>query len=198
MHGSAENGKVEPVAGHVEASIPAQTTVFEAEFLGKGKPSRAQFGLLQEIDRNAWRSIVRHFLTPVHILFFPIIFWASMSMGSAANALLAVNILQSPGLSAPPYNFTPTQVGYANFALVGGGVIGLAVAGPWSDHISQKATDKNKGVREPEMRLVSLIPFALAAAVGLVVSYSSSYPMNVLMKGTNFRAPKGFWRWPPR
>lgn len=96
-----------------------------------------------------------------------------MSMGSAANALLAVNILQSPGLAAPPYNFTPTQVGYANFALVGGGVIGLAVAGPWSDRISRKATEKNKGIREPEMRLISLVPFAIAAAVGLVVSDTS-------------------------
>lgn len=173
MEPNVDDGKVESVAGHVEAPVRNQTTVSEAEFLGQGKPSRAQFGILQEIDRNAWRSVVRHFFTPAYIFVFPIIFWASMSMGSAANALLAVNILQSPGLSAPPYNFTPTQVGYANFALVGGGIIGLAVAGPWSDYISQKATEKNNGVREPEMRLISLVPFAVAAAVGLIVSHSA-------------------------
>lgn len=138
------------------------------QWLGRGKPSRSQFSLRQPIDREALRSILRHLLTPVHIFFFPIILWASMSMGSAANALLAVNILQSQALAAPPYNFTPAQVGYANFALVGGGVLGLLVAGPWSDWLSAKATAKNGGIREPEMRLPSLIPFVAAALVGLV------------------------------
>ncbi|VUC22227.1 unnamed protein product [Clonostachys rosea] len=138
------------------------------ECVGKGRPSRAQFNVFQPIDRMALRHVVRHFLTPVQIFFFPIIFWASMSMGCAANALLAVNLLQSQALAAPPYNFTPAQVGYANFALVAGGIIGLGVAGPWSDWISQKATKRNGGIREPEMRLISLIPFIIAALVGLV------------------------------
>jgi hypothetical protein len=89
-------------------------------------------------------------------------------MGSAANALLAVNILQSQALSAAPYNFTPAQVGYENFALVGGGVIGLLIAGPGSDWLSARATAKNGGIREPEMRLPSLIPFIIVAVVGLV------------------------------
>jgi hypothetical protein len=140
------------------------------EHLGKGKPSRAQFGLLQPIDGAALRAVMRHIFLPVRILFFPIVFWASMSMGSAANALLAINLLQSPALSAPPYNFSPAQVGYANFALLAGAVIGLLTGGPWSDWISARATKKNNGIREPEMRLISLIPFIMAALIGLVVS----------------------------
>ena len=139
------------------------------QWLGHGKPNRSQFGLLQPIDRKAVRNILRHFFTPVQLFFFPIVFWASMSMGAAANTLLAVNILQSQALAAPPYNFTPAQVGYANFALVVGGVIGLLVAGPWSDWLSSKATAKNRGIREPEMRLPSLIPFIVAVLIGLVV-----------------------------
>ena len=91
-------------------------------------------------------------------------------MDAAADALLAVNILQSQALAAPPYNSSPSQVGYANFALVVGSVVRLAVARPWSDYISQKAMLKNKGIREPEMRLVALLPFAVVAVIGLVVS----------------------------
>ncbi|EXM17756.1 hypothetical protein V3481_015257 [Fusarium oxysporum f. sp. vasinfectum] len=166
--GSNDNTKLEMSSGHVEFVSSTHIQPPQPGILGSGKPSRAQFGIFQAIDRTAWRSVVRHFFTPAHIFFFPIIFWASMSMGSAANALLAVNLLQSPGLAAPPYNFTPAQVGYANFALVGGGVLGLAVAGPWSDYVSQKATARNKGIREPEMRLWSLTPFIAAAIVGLV------------------------------
>lgn len=166
---NVDNAKLEMSSGHAEFVSSPQIQNLYTEIWGRGRPSRSQFGIFQRIDRTAWRSVVRHFFTPVYILFFPIIFWASMSMGSAANALLAVNILQSPGLSASPYNFTPAQVGYANFALVVGGIFGLAIAGPWLDYISQKATIRNKGIREPEMRLVSLSPFIAVVIVGLVV-----------------------------
>ncbi|KAL6831602.1 hypothetical protein V8C40DRAFT_262911 [Trichoderma camerunense] len=166
---NVDNAKIETSSGHAEFVSSPQIQNFQPEIQGSGRPSRSQFGIFQPIDRSAWRSVVRHFFTPAYILFFPIIFWASMATGSAANALLAVNILQSPGLSAPPYNFTPAQVGYANFALVVGGVFGLAVAGPWSDYVSQRATIKNKGIREPEMRLISLSPFIVVVIIGLVV-----------------------------
>ena len=138
------------------------------EWLGKGKPSRAQYNLIQPIDHDALRGVLRHFFTPVQLFFFPIVFWASMSMGAAANALLAVNLLQSQALAAPPYNWSPMDVGFANFALLVGGAVGLTVAGPWSDWISDRATKRNGGIREPEMRLWSLIPFIAAALVGLV------------------------------
>lgn len=166
---NVNNAKSETSSGHAEFVSPTRMRNLQSEVRGNGRPSRFQFRVFQEIDRNAWRSAVRRFFTPMRIFFFPIIFWASISMGSAANALLAVNILQSPGLSAPPYNFTPAQVGYANFALVVGGVFGLAVAGPWSDYVSRKATKRNKGIREPEMRLVSLSPFIAVVIVGLTV-----------------------------
>jgi hypothetical protein len=143
------------------------------EYLGKGAPSLAQFKLMQPIDRVALRGVLRHFFVPVRIFFFPIVFWASMTVGAAANALLGVNILSSQALAAPPYNFNAEQVGWSNFALVGGGIIGLAVAGPWCDWLSIRATKKNNGIREPEMRLMSLLPFVAAALVGLVVSGAS-------------------------
>jgi MFS family permease len=97
-----------------------------------------------------------------------------MSMGAAANALLAVNVTQSQALSAPPYNWSPGNVGFANFALVAGGVVGLAIAGPWSDWVIMRATNKNNGVREPEMRLAAMYPFMAAAVIGLTVSISAS------------------------
>lgn len=139
------------------------------QYLGKGRPNRSQFNPFQPLDHQAAREVLRHILTPVQIFFFPIVFWAAMSMGAAANALLAVNLVQSQALAAPPYNFSPGAVGFANFALVGGGMIGLLVAGPWSDWVTMRATKKNNNIREPEMRLAALYPFIAAALIGLVV-----------------------------
>lgn len=160
-----EEARVENLAA-LPTNIPARE-----DHRGAGKPSLAQFSLSQPINRKALRYVVRHCVTPVQLFFFPIIFWASMSMGAAANALLAVNLLQSQALAAPPYNFDSAQVGNANFALVVGGIVGLSLAGPWSDWVSARATRRNNGIREPEMRLIALIPFIAAALVGLTVSF---------------------------
>jgi MFS family permease len=146
------------------------TPVAEDEYLGSGRPSPAQYKVFQEIDREAFRRSFRHFVTPVHLFFFPIILWGTWVLAMAANCLVGINLLQSQALAAPPFNFTPGQVGYTNFALFAGCIVGLLVAGPWSDWICGRATKKNKGIREPEMRLVALYPFIVLNMVGLVVS----------------------------
>ena len=43
-----------------------------------------------------------------------------------------------------------------NFAILIGAFIGLATAGPFSDWVSARATKKNNGIREPEMRLPAM------------------------------------------
>lgn len=160
--------ETEKVSGlHLETT--GGEVVLVDQHLGKGHPNRSQFNPIQPLDHQAAREVLRHIFTPVQIFFFPIVFWAAMSMGAAANALLAVNLIQSQALSAPPYNFSPGAVGFANFALVGGGMIGLLIAGPWSDWVTMRATRKNNNIREPEMRLVALYPFIAAALVGLTV-----------------------------
>ncbi|KAG9787244.1 hypothetical protein KCU88_g2013, partial [Aureobasidium melanogenum] len=114
----------------VEVEVVENANVIVDEHLGRGRPSRSQFNVIQPIDRRAtaFATILRHVLTPVQIFAYPIIFWAAMSMGAAANALLCVNLAQSQALAAPPYNFTPANVGFANFALAVGAIVGLATA----------------------------------------------------------------------
>ena len=73
-----------------------------------------------------------------------------------ANLLLFFNLTESAVLSLPPYNFNPSQVGYANFAFAVGGLIGLVTAGPFSDWVAKKMTMRNNGVREAEMRLLAI------------------------------------------
>jgi len=161
--------EVEDAAVHVDNTAASEEGIVVDRFLGHGCPSKAQFSVFQPTDPEAIKTVFRHIVTPIQIFFFPIVFWAAMSMGAAANALLDVNLTQSQVFSAPPYNFSPASVGFINFALVVGGIIGLAVAGPWSDWVAMRATKKNHGIREPEMRLPALIPFIAAALVGLTV-----------------------------
>jgi hypothetical protein len=170
-----------------EAAIPVN------QHLGRGRPSRAQYNILQPIDRYALSTILRHIITPVELFFYPIVFWAAMTMGAAANALLDCNLTQSQVFAAPPYNFSPANVGFANFALLVGAILGLLIAGPFSDWVAMRATVKNGGIREPEMRLPALIPFIIAAAVGMTVSFLSLFLGGGLFAGFVLICPPFRW-----
>jgi hypothetical protein len=140
----------------------------------KGYPSRKQFALFVKptfIHGSLKETILRDVLAPIQIFFYPITLWAGMSFGFASNCFLGLNLTQSQVFAAPPYLFSTAQVGFVNFAFVGGGVVGLLTAGPASDWISIRLARRNGGVREAEMRLWALIPYIAILLIGMVVGF---------------------------
>jgi uncharacterized membrane protein (Fun14 family) len=133
-----------------------------------GKPSKAQ--LLPVTKWNPHERIVAAIWLPIKMLKLPIVIWGALQFNFSANIYLMINITQSQALAAPPFNFTPAAVGYTNLALFIGVSFSLVTAGPLSDWISNRATLRNHGIREPEMRLPALVPFALCGLVGCVVT----------------------------
>lgn len=137
--------------------------------VGNGRPSRAQFMPFQKAD-SRWRMfIVRDTWTPIKVFFNPIIFWAGLMLAGPADLLLFFNITESVVFAAPPYLFNPQQVGYTNFAFVVGALLGLATAGPYSDWVAARATRKNRGVREAEMRLPALWFYMIISMLSLIL-----------------------------
>lgn len=137
--------------------------------LNKGRPSRTQFRPFQKPDARWKMFVVRDAWTPVKVFFNPIILWAGLMLAGPADLVLFFNITESPVLAAPPYNFKPAQVGYTNFAFVIGALIGLATAGPYSDWVAARATRKNGGVREAEMRLPALWFYMIVTMLSLIL-----------------------------
>ncbi|KAI8960818.1 putative MFS transporter [Daldinia sp. FL1419] len=148
-----------------------------------GRPSWAQFSLLplrkrlryghghESHSQSLGTVLARDVISPIKILFcYPIVLWASLSMGFAANSLLALNLTQTQVFGAPPYLFTPDQIGYVNFAFVVGAIIALVTAGPLSDWIALRRARANGGVLEAEMRLPAMVPYVCANLVGMVVT----------------------------
>ena len=137
--------------------------------VGKGRPSGQQFMPYQTPD-SRWKAfVVRDTLTPVKAFFNPIIFWAGLMLAGPADLVLFFCMTESVVFAAPPYLFNPEQVGYTNFAFVIGALIGLATAGPFSDWVAARATRKNGGVREAEMRLVALWPYMVVTVLSLIL-----------------------------
>ncbi|KAJ9617883.1 hypothetical protein H2204_013352 [Knufia peltigerae] len=173
------------------SASPATATAIEqaqprvSPFFGKGSPSNNQrWNVWFEIDKIGLQRLPRDVAVPFYIATFPIVIFAACCTAFPACALLVLNLLESPAFSGPPFDFAPSSVGYTNFALMGGGIFGLFTAGPLSDWTSMVLTKRNRGVREPEMRLLSLLPFVLIGLIGMTVSalgFQHKWPWEVIV-----------------
>jgi hypothetical protein len=147
-----------------------------------GKPNKAQ--LMPMGKWQAHESVIAAVWLPIKMIKLPIVIWGALQFTFCASCFLMVNITQSQALGAPPFNFNPASVGYTNLALFIGTSFSLVTAGPFSDWISNRATMRNGGIREPEMRLPALLPFAVCAIVGCVVTalgFQYGWPWEVVV-----------------
>ena len=134
-------------------------------YLGKGGPSKQQFKLFQP-NAHPFKSILRDLWIPWKLFAFPIVEFASFVVSWSASCYLTVNLTQSEAFGAAPYHYGIQKIGFFNFAELIGAFIGLFTAGPLSDWISAWFTKRNNGVREPEMRLLTLVPYVLIMILG--------------------------------
>lgn len=133
--------------------------------LGKGRPSPQQFKLFQP-NRNWMKSILQGWMNPWKLFLFPIVQISGIIIAWSASCFLAVNVTQSQNFAAPPYNYSSQTIGFMNFAVLVGTMIGLFTNGKLSDWVADIATKRNRGVREPEMRLPALIPYVGIMMIG--------------------------------
>jgi MFS family permease len=171
-HSSASSneieGELEKQATHTDAQASEDSSLDHVSLI-KGRPSRAQYMPFRRPDARWKMFVVRDTWTPIKVFFNPIILWAGLMLAGPADLVLFFNITESPVLAAPPYLFKPDQVGYTNFAFVVGALIGLATAGPYSDWVAARATRKNGGVREAEMRLPALWFYMVITMLSLIL-----------------------------
>jgi len=152
-------------------------------YLGKGTPNKAQFRFFTP-NANPWKSIALDLWIPWKLFAFPIIEFASFVVSWSCSSFLTINLTQSQVLAAPPYNWSPQTVGFTNFAILIGAMLGLATAGPLSDWVSDRATRRNRGIREPEMRLPALIPYVIIMYLGNIivsVGYENKWPWQAIV-----------------
>lgn len=165
-------------ASHDMSNLSHTATAERDPYLGRGTPSTQQFKLYQP-NSHPFQTIGLDLWTPWKLFAFPIVEFASFIVSWAASSFLTINLTQSQALAAPPYHFSPTSIGFMNFAILIGQLIGLLTAGPLSDWISMRATKRNNGIREPEMRLPTMIPYVLVMILGnFIVAFGYEHHWN--------------------
>ncbi|EFQ94824.1 hypothetical protein CFE70_000308 [Pyrenophora teres f. teres 0-1] len=172
-----------------ESTLPNTTGLEMSEtaqrdpYLGRGSPGKWQWLPFQP-NKNPFHSIFLDLWTPWKLFAFPIIEFAAFVTSWSCSSFLTINLTQTQVLAPPPYNFKPLSVGFTNFAILVGALIGLFTAGPLSDWVSAKLTKRNGGVREPEMRLPAMIPYVIIMFIGNVcvaVGYQNKWAWQAIV-----------------
>lgn len=127
--------------------LSATKTADRDPYLGKGYPSKQQWKLWQS-NAHPWKSIAIDLWLPWKLFAFPIVEFAAFVCSWSCSSFLTLNLTQAQAFAAPPYNFSSENIGFFNFAILIGAVIGLATSGKLSDWVAARATKRNGGIRE--------------------------------------------------
>ncbi|KAF1845003.1 MFS transporter-like protein [Cucurbitaria berberidis CBS 394.84] len=165
------------------AVLEATETAARDPFLGRGTPGKWQWRLFQP-NAHPFRSIFLDLWIPWKLFAFPVVEFAAFVASWSCSSFLTINLTQSQVLANPPYNMKPMIVGFTNFAIMVGALIGLFTAGPLSDWVSARSTKRNRGIREPEMRLPAMIPYVIIMFIGNIVvsvGYERKWPWEAIV-----------------
>lgn len=186
---SSEDGDINQVNTTASATqspnnnLSLTETAARDPHLGAGTPGHWQWRVFQP-NAHPFRSIFLDLWIPWKLFAFPIVEFAAFVVSWSCSSFLTINLTQSQVLALPPYNFRPATVGFTNFAIIAGALIGLFTSGPLSDWVAARATRRNAGVREPEMRLPAMIPYVVVMFLGnivVAVGYERKWPWEAIV-----------------
>ncbi|KAF9011091.1 MFS general substrate transporter [Cyathus striatus] len=122
-------------------------------------------------------SLWRIFLRPFPLLLSPVTYFIFLSHGMQ-TVWLSLMPLCSSTIFTIEYNFNATQIGLTNLGGIVGIVLAMCVTGPLTDWGTVWMAKRNKGIYEPEMRIVFMISmlFAVFGYAGWAVGTTHNMP----------------------
>ncbi|KAK8154929.1 major facilitator superfamily domain-containing protein [Phyllosticta citrichinensis] len=114
-------------------------------------------------------SLLHLFERPFPLSAYPAVIYAFLAYAVSLALTVAINILSSYVLSAPPYSFSPALIGLVNVPGLLGNLVGAFVGGWCVDRYSAWRTKRAGGVFRPETRLPLLVVPALLVPVGCLL-----------------------------
>ncbi|KAF2237603.1 putative MFS transporter [Viridothelium virens] len=106
-------------------------------------------------------------LRPLPLFAHPGILWACLIQGTLIGWTVMIGIVLAAIMLGPPLFFDEVKTGYMYTGAFVGAIVGFALAGLVADPSAKVLTRWNKGVFEPEFRLVLVVPQLLLGCTGL-------------------------------
>ena len=117
-------------------------------------------------------NILKLFIRPFPLIVYPAVIFAFLGYAVSLAWVVAVNILNSFILEAPPFNWGTSIDGLINIPGILGNAVGSFAGGWCVDRFCDWRARKNGGVFQPETRLVLLVlPLLIVPAGCLLFGY---------------------------
>ncbi|KAI5784906.1 major facilitator superfamily domain-containing protein [Pyronema domesticum] len=136
-----------------KATVPAPVSFAKSLALFNGRKT----------DENLFKLLLR----PIPLLFHPAIFWGMLTQGTLIGWTVMIGVVLGIVFMGPPLWFNEVKTGYMYTGAFIGAALGFILSGLLSDFSAKWMAKRNKGVYEPEFRLILVIPQTIIGAIGL-------------------------------
>ncbi|EPE07045.1 major facilitator superfamily transporter [Ophiostoma piceae UAMH 11346] len=134
-------------------AVPAKMTYWQSLALFNGRKS----------DESFFKLLLR----PFPLFFQPAFLWAALAQGTMIGWTVFIGVIMAEFFLGFPLWWDEVKTGYAYTGAFVGAIMGFLVAGLLADWSAKKLTRMNKGIYEPEFRLVLIIPQLIFGVMGL-------------------------------
>ncbi|KXX81588.1 Protein HOL1 [Madurella mycetomatis] len=117
----------------------------------------------RKTDESFWKLLLR----PLVLFLQPAFVWACLIQGTLIGWTVFIGVILARYFIANPLWWSEVETGYAYTAAFVGAILGFAIAGALSDWSARVMTKWNRGVYEPEFRIVLVIPQLILGCAGL-------------------------------
>lgn len=117
----------------------------------------------RKTDEALWKLILR----PFPLFFQPAFLWACLIQGTLIGWTVFIGVILGAYFIGYPLWWDEVKTGYAYIGPFLGALVGFIISGLLSDWSAKKMTQWNKGVYEPEFRIVLVIPQFVFGIIGV-------------------------------
>jgi MFS family permease len=149
--------QLEPIS-----SIPTPINPHRKSYAQRLKPFSTSGGNFMQLALHSYQPLFV-------VCTIPAVAYVALLYGLVTAALQVSITLIAANMPAPPYNFTPAQVGLMSLPPLIGNILGTVVSAPLADRLILYLARRNKGIYEPEMRLWLLLAVAPIFPAGLIL-----------------------------
>ncbi|KAF7336960.1 MFS general substrate transporter [Mycena venus] len=149
--------------GHIETRDLEEARLHTKPLRGYGSSLKMWNGVYKTRS-NPLTLLMR----PLLMFFTPIVFWGGLVYGLGITFLVLFAVTVSIIFSQPPYNFSAASVGLTYIGPLIAAFIGTLLAGPLTGYCARVLSKRNKGIFEPEFKLLPVVFYAIFGIMGFV------------------------------
>ena len=128
----------------------------------------------RKTDENLFKLVLR----PLPLFLHPAVLWACLIQGTLIGWTVMIGVVLAAIFLGPPLWYSEVQTGYMYTGPFVGAVLGFLLAGLLADWSAKVMIKRNKGVYEPEFRIVLVVAQMVFGCAGLYGFGITSYDVN--------------------